>query len=391
MNTAVTIRHSSPSHSRNSSPRRQAPTVVAPNKTIPKNKSTRNKGDKKSKSVSKVNDVASEEVKPKHSRKQDTKSALPYGSVKIIQRSTTNLAVLKEDANHRDTSKRRNNPPSAKSRRTQRRKDLIADVTDALEVEFTATPPPPSQTTDSDDSSTGDIPKQNKKNHKSTAHRQPNNSPTKRYVWLGNFFILVLHQYLTWHRSKPASRPSRPRRRSGSILEISERHSSTTKATTVPLSRTPPNDFMFGQPAINPLYAGPTFSNSPAPSALPMPGVRPTLGRSHDDNLFMMDDDIDTNANILRQKSLDLLDMIGVDRPRSEPVHPRQQPPQPIPAFEAHMPVPYNVTYHQPHPIYHQQLPFVMTTSHKIQPDLSPSLSEIQHNLRTMLKIQDGM
>lgn len=196
------------------------------------------------------------------------------------------------------------------------------------------------------------------------------------------------------HRSKPASRPSRPRRRSGSILEIYEKHSSTTKAT-VALSRTPPNDFMFGQPAINPLYAGPTFSNSPAPSALPMPGVRPTLGRAHDDNLFMMDD-IDTNASILRQKSLDLLDMIGVDRPRSEPVphQPsplRQQPPQPTPAFEAHMPVPYNVTYHQPHPIYHQQLPFVMSTSHKIQPDLAPSLSEIQHNLRTMLKIQNGM
>ncbi|KAI9287351.1 hypothetical protein BC943DRAFT_335796 [Umbelopsis sp. AD052] len=345
MNTAA-IRHSSPSHSRNSSPRRQVPSVVVPNKTT--NKKTRNKGDKKSKSV-----TTSEEVQLKNhprNNKQDTTSALPYGSVKIIQRST-NLAVLKEDVNHRDTSKRRNNPPSAKSRRNQTRRDIAADVTDALEAEFT-TPP---QVTDSDDSSsTGDVPKQNKKNHKSTAHRQPNNSPTK---------------------SKPASRPSRPRRRSGSILEISEKHSSTTKATA-PLSRTPPNDFMFGQLAINPLYAGPTFSNSPAPSALPMPGVRPT--RSHDDNLFMMEDDTDTNASILRQKSLDLLDMIGVDRPRSQPVHP---------TFEAHMPVPYNVTYHQPHPIYHQQLPFVMATSHK--PDLS--LSEIQHNLRTMLKIQDGM
>jgi hypothetical protein len=196
MNTAVTIRHSSPSHSRNSSPRRQVPTVVVSNKTIPKNKSTRNKGDKKSKSLSKVNDVVSEnqneEVKLKNSRnnKQDTnsKAALPYGSVKVIQRST-NLAVLKEDANHRDTTKRRNNPPSAKSRRTQRRKDIAVDVTDAFEVEYNATTEAtlPPQATDSDDSSTGDFPKQDKKNHKSTAHRQPNNSPSKRYVFVRKF------------------------------------------------------------------------------------------------------------------------------------------------------------------------------------------------------------
>ncbi|KAH8555400.1 hypothetical protein BGW37DRAFT_135406 [Umbelopsis sp. PMI_123] len=384
MNTAVTIRHSS-SHSRNSSPRRQASTVAPPTKTIPKNKSVRSKGDKKSKNLQKVNatseenqnEVAVVEVKPKQHRniKHDTnsKSALLYGSVKVIQRPN-NLPVLKEDSNHRDPSKRHNNPPSAKYRRTQRRKDVAAAVTDALEnaeadliatIEHTPLP-----TTDSDDSSTGDIPpKQNKKNSKkSSPLHQPNNIPTK---------------------SKPATRPSRTRRRSGSILEISQKHSSTTKAN-VSISRTPPNDFTFGQPAVNPLYAGPTFSNSPAPSALPMPGVRPVLGRPHDDNLFMMDD-IDANANVLRQKSLDLLDMIGVDRPRSEPVQHHAKQHQPLQPFEGHMPVPYNVPYHQPQPIYHQQLPFKMATSHKIQPDGSPSLSEIQHNLRTMLKIQSGI
>lgn len=217
MNTAVTIRHSSPSHSRNSSPRRQVSSVVAHNKAIPKNKTTRNKGDKKSKGLSKVNDIVSEnpndEVKVKHhprNNKQDTnsKAALPYGTVKIIQRST-DLAVLNENANHRDTSKRRNNPPSAKSRRTQRRKDFADEVTDALEnaeAEFnTAIDATPPQATDSDDSSTSDPPKQNKKNHKSTAHRQSNNSPTKRYVFLGNFEAMdnlsflfrLIEKYLT--------------------------------------------------------------------------------------------------------------------------------------------------------------------------------------------------
>lgn len=375
MNTAVTIRHqsSTTSHSRNSSPRRPASTTATIRPKTNTKKVTRNKGDQKQNTNPNTSETKNEiaEVKSKQPR-NSSKAMLSYGAIKVMQKNQ-DLPPSKQplqQTNHRDTSKRRNNIPSAKSRRTQRRKEIVA-VTDALEnaeadlLSSSLLTESPLQVTDSDDSITGDhsLPKQNSKKHSTKPSAVQSNTPSK---------------------SKPATRSSRTHGRSGSILEISQKQSSAK--TPEPLSRTPPDDFMFGQPAVNPLYAGPTFSNSPAPSALPMPvtGVRPG-GAARDDNLFTMED-LDTNANILRQKSRDLLDMLA--RPRSEPVqHHQYHHPEPV-----NMTSRYNVPYHQPQPIYqHQPLPFKMATSHKLQHDVSPSLSEIQQNLRTMLKIQSGM
>lgn len=418
MNTAVAIRHhpSSNSHSRNSSPRRPLPTTTtSPSNTNNKTKVTRAKGNKKSKSLLNVSEIKHEVADSKSQpRKHDTnaKAVLSYGAVKVMQRSKDSPQhhVLKEPSqqpNYRDASKRRNNIPSAKSRRSQRRREIVA-VTDALEnaeADLLSTSLPsesPLQVTDSDDSTASDMsPKKNNKKYSIKPSTAQSNAVSKRFVyrklsWLQLIFPIVFDSFCILHDcSKTAiTRPSRTRRRSGSILEISEKPSSPK---TPPLSRTPPNHFVFGQPSANPLYAGPTFSNSPAPSALPIPvtGIRPasSLVRPHDDNLFMMDDDLDTNASVLRQKSRDLLDMLGADRPRSEPVqHHHHHIPKYSESFSSngHMLARYNVPYHQPQPVY-QQLPFKMTTSHKLQQDVSPSLSEIQQNLRTMLKISSGM
>ncbi|KAJ2960760.1 hypothetical protein NQZ79_g3917 [Umbelopsis isabellina] len=401
MNNAVTIRNKSPStsHSRNSSPMRPADASPKPAKKA--GKATRNKGDKKS---STSNEVADSKKKANRKQATDQKAELSYGSVKVMQRSD-NLPSPKElsqqqqqQTNNRDHKK--SNVPSVKSRRNQRRKEITA-VTDALEKVEADLNSTSELSTGESDSSIADTPsskhRQRKKSPSPKAEVQSTHPPVKKYAsHIPNDFLMgkssFTHPLLFLPpNSKPvknAARPPRPRRRSGSILEIPQKQS----VKTVTLSKTPPSDFMFGQSAINPLYAGPTFSNSPAPSALPMPvagisNLRPMQNPAREENVFSMED-YDTNqqnAQVLRQKSLDLLDMLGAERPRSEPPihsHPYHSD------FTSHqhnvMPR-YHVPYHQ------QQLPFKMTTSHKLSHDVTPSLSEIQQNLRSMLKIQSGM
>jgi hypothetical protein len=404
MNNAVTIRNQlSPTpHSRNSSPIR--PATASPKPAKKAGKSTRGKGDKKPSTSDVVTDS-----KKKTNRKQltDQKAELSYGSVKVMQRSD-NLPFPKESAqqqqpqaNNRDHKK--NNVPSVKSRRNQRRKEIAA-VTDALEkVEADLNLTSEFSTGDSD-SSIADIPSPKHRQKKSPppmTDAQSIHPPVKTYArHLLNDVVevsLVTHPLLFLPPySKPvknAARPPRPRRRSGSILEIPQKQT----AKTVSLSKTPPSDFLFGQSTINPLYAGPTFSNSPAPSALPMPvagisNLRPVQTSSREENVFPMED-YDTNqqnAQVLRQKSLDLLDMLGAERPRSEPPihsHPYHSDPyhSDFTNHQHHVMPRYHVPYHQ------QQLPFKMSTSHKLSHDVAPSLSEIQQNLRSMLKIQSGM
>lgn len=258
-------------------------------------------------------------------------------------------------------------------------------------------------------------------------------------------------------------KPTRPRRRSGSILEM--RNSSNFLPLTPlseaprapvsepPLSRTPPVSFLVSEKvSVNsPLYAGPTFHNSPAPSALPLPsfygrslgevsplqsvmaslsqpfdsssaqsaasatvrsrtislnstitypypkGMTTPLKNSLDEDLFQMDDLDDmppTTTDALKQRSRELLGLLAVNRQKSDSVVQQHQPSQTrffdsnsiIQQHRATVPLGFAASLPVRSDSNSYGLPLRMATGE--MQHRNPLSLEIQHNLRSMLKIE---
>ncbi|RUO96047.1 hypothetical protein BC936DRAFT_142712 [Jimgerdemannia flammicorona] len=381
-------------------------------------------------------------------------------------------------------NQRRNVMPPSKSRRAQRRKDIEA-MTDALQnvdVDLlSVTPPSPSlvanlSSNESDDSGDGSaantttpakkVPVSKKR---SSPRKDDKKSASVSPPKLSAFPPLPSKPISTPEDSKSrlyltvdSQRPIRPRRRSGSILELRNNNLlPSTPLSEVPeptLSRTPSTPFLFEKVnTSSPLYAGPTFHNSPAPSALPLPsfygrslgdtaqlhsimssqfqpgddlGVRPAASpatrsrtislnstiphpypkgmtipfkKSLDDDLFQMDDLEDVSSiatDALRQKSRELLGFLAARH--QEPVSTSYQqqlkstlgraltsPAVVHPQHRVIVPTPMGFTTSSPlrsDPTSYG-LPLRMATG-DLQYRNPLSLSEIQHNLRSMLKIE---
>ncbi|RUS21048.1 hypothetical protein BC937DRAFT_93777 [Endogone sp. FLAS-F59071] len=381
---------------------------------------------------------------------------------------------------HTKDHKRRNIVPPSKSRRAQRRKDVEV-INDALQnvdadLVLSVTPPSPSplsSNNDSDDS--GDS------ISSTTLAKKVSNSKRRTSPRKDEKLVSVMTPKSSAFPTFPAKsgsddlksglnhpldnqRPTRPRRRSGSILELRSSHflpltplSEAPRApvSEPPLSRTPPASFLVSEKvSINsPLYAGPTFHNSPAPSALPLPsfygrslgevsplqsimaslsqpfdnsgaqsaasaavrsrtislnstvthpypkGMTTPLKNSLDEDLFQMDDLDDmppTTTDALKQRSRELLGLLAVNRQNSDPVVQQHQPSQ-TQFFDSNSvihPQQHRATvpsgFAAPLPTRSDPnsygLPLRMATGE--MQNRNPLSLEIQHNLRSMLKIE---
>ncbi|CAO3642237.1 unnamed protein product [Mucor fragilis] len=179
----------------------------------------------------------SQHHKQQQEQKQQQKSS------KSASNANSNNAVKKTCVSAPTTPQQRRTVLPAKARRVERRKE-IASMTEAIKVELD-TP----SSTESDDSSSsctsvsspGSGKKAAKKNHGQSNKQQKKVIPTIINATTSTTIISA--------RSTKKREQQRNRRRSSSAIDVRKSH----------------------------VYAGPTFNNAPAPSALPMPAFSPTL------------------------------------------------------------------------------------------------------------------
>ncbi|KAK4518236.1 uncharacterized protein ATC70_001588 [Mucor velutinosus] len=182
-----------------------------------------------------------------HNKQQHQQEQKPQQkSRKSASNVNNNNVVKKACVSAPTTPQQRRTVLPAKARRVERRKEIVS-MTEAIKVELDT--PSSTESDDSSSSSTshsspgggGGGKKAGKKNHGHSNKQQKKVMPTIINATTSTTIISA--------ESTKKREQQRNRRRSSSAIDVRKSH----------------------------VYAGPTFNNAPAPSALPMPAFSPTL------------------------------------------------------------------------------------------------------------------